>query len=117
MPQRSTPAYSRPKRGVAKLVLLAVFCTGSVAAQQSGQADLSGQSMESLLKMKVESVYGATKFLQKSEDASTTLITVVTDEEIQKYGYRTLADVLRAVRGFYVINDRNFSSAGYSNGG
>jgi iron complex outermembrane receptor protein len=112
MPQRSSRAYSQPIRGVTRLVLLALFCTGSVAAQQSGQADLSGQSMESLLKMKVESVYGATKFLQKAEDASTTLITVVTDEEIQKHGYRTLADVLRAVRGFYVINDRNYSYVG-----
>jgi iron complex outermembrane receptor protein len=88
-----------------------MLCTCSVAAQQPGQDDLSGQSMEELVKLKVDSVYGAAKFLQKAEDAATS-ITVVKAEEIQKHGYRTLADVLRGVRGFYVINDRNYSYVG-----
>jgi outer membrane receptor for ferrienterochelin and colicins len=93
------------------LLLFVMLCAGTVAAQQSGQADLGGQSMEDLLKMKVDSVYGAAKFLQKAEDAASS-ITVVTAEEIQKHGYRTLADVLRSVRSFYVINDRNYSYVG-----
>ena len=103
--------YLRRHRAVRWLLLLAMLCTGSVAAQQSGPDDLHGQSMENLVKMKVDSVYGATKFLQKAEDAATS-ITVVSGEEIQKHGYRTLADVLRSVRGFYVINDRNYSYVG-----
>lgn len=61
--------------------------------------------------MKVESVYGAAKFLEKAEDAATA-VTVITAEDIQQHAYRTLADVLRAVHGFYVINDRNYSYVG-----
>src|SRR5271169_707712 len=81
--------YSRRNHAVRWLLLFAMLCAGSVAAQQSGQDDLGGQSMENLVKMKVDSVYGAAKFLQKAEDAATA-ITVVTGEEIQKHGYRTL---------------------------
>ena len=33
-------------------------------------------------------------------------------EEIARYGYRTLADILRGVRGMYVTDDRNFSFIG-----
>ena len=112
VPGHSTHGHSRRNPGaVCWLLLFAMLCCESVAAQQPGQDDLGKQSMEDLLKMKVDSVYGAAKFLQKAEDAST-LITVITAEEIQKHGYRTLVDVLRSVRGFYVINDRNYSYVG-----
>jgi outer membrane receptor protein involved in Fe transport len=84
---------------------------GLARAQESGQTDLNGMSIEQLAKVKVDSVYGASKFLHKTADAPAA-VTVVTAEEIQKYGYRTLADVLRTVQGFYVIYDRNYSYVG-----
>jgi outer membrane receptor for ferrienterochelin and colicin len=93
-------------------LLFSVMLFGSgVAAQEPKQGDLGGMSIEDLAKIKVESVYGASKFLQKASDAPTS-VTVVTAEEIQKHGYRTLADVLKSVRSFYVINDRNYSYVG-----
>ncbi|HEY6945666.1 MAG TPA: TonB-dependent receptor [Candidatus Acidoferrum sp.] len=91
-------------------LLIALFACSAVAQEQK-QADLGALSLEDLAKVKVESVYGASKFLQQASDAPTS-VTVITAEQIQKYGYRTLADVLKSVRGFYVINDRNYSYVG-----
>lgn len=93
------------------LFVAAIVFAGSAAAQGQNQADLGALSIEDLAKVKVESVYGASKFLQKASDVPSS-VTVVTSEQIQKYGYRTLADVLKSVRGFYVINDRNYTYVG-----
>jgi outer membrane receptor protein involved in Fe transport len=107
----SSPGPLRRNRAISWLFLFAMACGSSAAAQQSAPGDLSEESIQDLLKLKVESVYGAAKFLQKAEDAATA-VTVISADEIQKHGYRTLADVLRAVRSFYVINDRNYSYVG-----
>ncbi|MCC7041939.1 MAG: TonB-dependent receptor [Burkholderiales bacterium] len=59
----------------------------------------------------VPSVFAASKYDQPLADAPAD-VTVVTRAEIQRYGWRTLADVLRGVRGFLVTDDRNYSYAG-----
>jgi TonB-dependent Receptor Plug Domain len=47
----------------------------------------------------------------KQSDAPSS-VTVITADEIQKYGYRTLADILRSVCGFDITYERNFSYLG-----
>jgi outer membrane receptor for ferrienterochelin and colicin len=77
-------------------------------AEQPAVADLS---LEDLLKLKVETVFGASRVVQEITHAPAS-VSVITREEIRTHGYRTLADVLRNVRGFYVTNDRNYSYVG-----
>jgi len=57
------------------------------------------------------SVYSASKREQGVKDAPSS-VTVITADEIQRYGYRTLAEILETVRGFYVTNDRYQSYVG-----
>ncbi|HKR58092.1 MAG TPA: TonB-dependent receptor [Pyrinomonadaceae bacterium] len=87
-----------------------LFAASVALAQQPGP-DLMEKPPEELIKVEVASVYGASKYLQKVTEAPSA-VTIVTDEEIQKYGYQTLADILRSVRGFYVTYDRNYSYVG-----
>ena len=63
------------------------------------------------MNLKLDTVFGASKFQQKVTEAPSS-VTIITADEIQKYGYRTLSDVLQSVPGFYVTNDRNYSYIG-----
>ncbi len=68
-------------------------------------------SEELILFQEIPSVFGASKYDQKPAEAPAS-ITVITAEEIRYYGYRTLADILRSVRGFFTTYDRNYSYVG-----
>ena len=73
--------------------------------------DLSKLSLEQLVELDIDSVYAASSYAQKITEAPSS-ITIITRDEIDRFGYRTLADILRSVRGFYVTNDRNYSYLG-----
>ena len=72
---------------------------------------LTDMSLEELMAVHIDSVYGASGFKQKVTEAPAS-VTIITSEDIQRYGYRTLADILRNVPGFYVNYDRNYSYIG-----
>ena len=61
--------------------------------------------------IEVPKVYGASKLEQRETEAPAS-VTVVTADEIKKYGNRTLADVLETVPGFNISYDRNYSFLG-----
>jgi iron complex outermembrane receptor protein len=83
------------------------------AAANTNQAanDLLNMSLESLMQIQVPEVYGASKFEQKSTQAPAS-VSVVTSDDIKRYGYKTLADLLGSVPGLYVSYDRNYSFIG-----
>jgi outer membrane receptor for ferrienterochelin and colicins len=98
-----------------------VTCVSVVAPRPAGAqdgtmpaklaSDLSKLSLEQLVDLSIDSVYAASAYAQKITEAPSS-VTIVTEEEIDRFGYRTLADILRGVRGFYVTNDRNYSYLG-----
>jgi iron complex outermembrane receptor protein len=89
------------------LTLLSSF----VAAQEDFSGPLSASGAEMLLFQEIPSVYGASKYQQKVTEAPSS-VTIVTSDEIKKYGYRSLEDILQSVNGFFVTNDRNYSFLG-----
>jgi outer membrane receptor for ferrienterochelin and colicins len=72
---------------------------------------LASKSLEELMQMRIESVFGASKYEQKVTQAPAS-VTILTAEEIARFGHRSLAEALRSMSGLYVSNDRNYSYLG-----
>jgi iron complex outermembrane receptor protein len=72
---------------------------------------LMGMSLDQLLDVRVDKVYGASKYEQNISQAPAS-VTIVTSDEIKKQGYRTLAEILRSVRGLFITDDRAYSYLG-----
>src|SRR5215471_9966049 len=77
----------------------------------SPQTDLTQVPLEALMQIDVPTVSSASKFEQKITEAPAS-VSVVGSDEIKRYGYRTLADILESLQGFQVSNDRNYSFLG-----
>lgn len=73
-----------------------------------GAEDMAALSLETLTSLEVS---GASRFTQRLTDAPSN-VTLITSEDIRAFGYRTLADILRSVRGAYVTSDHIYSYAG-----
>jgi outer membrane receptor for ferrienterochelin and colicins len=92
-----------PGSRYARWWLVAAWCAWSTAGAQTPD--------ERALLGEVPSVFAASKYDQPLSEAPAD-VSIVTRAEIQRYGWLTLADVLRGVRGFLVTSDRNYSYAG-----
>ena len=80
-------------------------------AQLGSPESPKAKTDERVLFQDIPSVYGASKYEQKITEAPSS-VTIITSDEIKKYGYRTLADILRTVRGLYTYYDRNYIFVG-----
>lgn len=85
--------------------------TSAPADPDQAQQVLMDMDLEGLRKIKVDTVYGASRFEQKVTEAPSS-ITIITADEIKKYGYRTLADIVNSVRSFYTTYDRSYHYVG-----
>jgi outer membrane cobalamin receptor len=93
------------------LLLIALAPRPLTAQVAKPQTDVMDMSLEDLMKVEIDTVYGASGYKQKVTEAPAS-ITIVTADDIQRYGYQTLADILRNVPGFYITNDRNYTYLG-----
>ena len=98
----------RPFASRRKMAAALALAACAQAACADAPADLTILPLEQLLAMEV---YSASKFVQKASQAPA-LVTVISAADIRRYGWRTLADVARSVRGLYVSYDRNYSYLG-----
>jgi len=111
------------RRGIEFPTFLALWCAvltvglmKDAVAEEGGplakdMESLMSMSLDQLLEVDVNKVYGASKYEQKISQAPAS-VTIVTSDEIKRQGYRTLAEVLRGVRGLYVTGDRAYSYLG-----
>jgi iron complex outermembrane receptor protein len=96
----------------ALIYLLLALAGGIVRGKDtSSSPDLMDMSIDQLMNVEIDSVSGASRYKQKITEVPAS-ITIITSDEIRRYGYRTLADILRNVPGFYVTYDRNYSYVG-----
>ena len=114
MNRRRGPAW----RDIGCKLVLTVVAAVVTSAPRSGAAQtgpvtssLADMSMEELMNVRVERVFGAAKLDQKVTQAPAS-VSVITATEIRRFGYRTLADILRSLRGMYISYDSVYSYFG-----
>jgi iron complex outermembrane receptor protein len=84
----------------------------AVPAHAGGQ----GPSDQDLMSMQIEEltrvqVYSASRHLEDARKAPSS-VSIITAEDIRRYGWRTLGDALRTLRGFYTSYDRQYTYLG-----
>jgi outer membrane receptor for ferrienterochelin and colicins len=102
---------------ISRYFFLLAFLLVSVSHAENGglqereQPDLTTLTIEELMEIEVETVSGASRYEQPISEAPAS-VSIVTADQIKKFGYRNLADILQSVPGFSVTNDRNYQYAG-----
>lgn len=96
----------RPKHLAGGLLVLLVQGAHPLAAQKP--SDLAGISLDSLLHVRISA---AARYDQTTAEAPSS-VTILTAGDIRRVGYRSLDQVLAAVRGFYTSSDRNYEYIG-----
>lgn len=80
----------------------------AIAEDEAPQVDLSSLSIEDLMNIEVTS---ASKKAEKIADAPASVYVIARDD-LDRYGYATIAEALRRIVGLYVSSDRNYDYLG-----
>jgi outer membrane receptor for ferrienterochelin and colicins len=78
-----------------------IYCQGSDTSPEE-------MSLDSLLNLKIST---AAKYEQTTQEAPAA-VKVITSDDIQRFGYRTVLEALMSVAGLYTSNDRNYTYLG-----
>lgn len=100
--------YFQPRRIGSLFAFVAAATSHGPVWAQTERFDLAALPIEQLLTLEV---YSASKFVQKVSDAPSA-VSVVTAADIREFGWRSLGDILRSMRGMYLSNDRNYTYLG-----
>jgi outer membrane receptor for ferrienterochelin and colicins len=109
--QRRLPALISQSMFLLAFLLVSVSHAEIGGLQEREQPDLTTLTIEELMEIEVETVSGASRYEQPVSEAPAS-VSIVTADEIKKYGYRNLADILQSLPGFSVTNDRNYQYVG-----
>ncbi len=95
------------------VLLSLIIAPGFAGAEGEGgePPGLTAMPIEELMGVEVSTVLGASRYEQRISDAPAS-ISIITSQDIKRYGYRTMADVLKSVPGLYVTSDRNYGYLG-----
>ena len=108
-------------RKAARIACAGIFAWNHATCHLIGQTlvqaddpveNIAALSLEELMDISVDTVFGASKYLQKVTDAPAS-VSIVSHEDIARYGYRSFDEILRSVRGLNMSNDRNYTYLGF----
>ena len=109
------PTPKEPSARIALLLSLALAASTVLAAESDAklrlERDITQVSIDDLMTIKVPSVTGASRFEQKETDAPAS-VTVVTAQDIETHGWRSLGEALNSVRGLYSTYSRSYTILG-----
>jgi iron complex outermembrane receptor protein len=99
-----------PRRLLTTLLCLLAAASASavVPANAAAHGELTEMNIESLMNV---TVFGASRYAQITSEAPT-YASIVTAEDIQRNGYRNLADLLRSLPGIFTTDDLNYRYIG-----
>jgi outer membrane receptor for ferrienterochelin and colicins len=101
--------YSSRIFGVLLVGMLTLPALSSGGQPAAPPQDIS--AIEQILDTEVTTVIGASKYQQELTDAPAS-VSIITADDIRKGGYRTLAEAINSVRGFYTTYNRAYSFFG-----
>lgn len=113
---RERGSFALPEQGfhwrlLFTIAVMVLLNSGDPASADESAPDFTTQSLEELMQVKIPTVVAASKHEQKITEAPSS-VSVVTQEDIRLFGYRTLSDILRSVRGLHVSYDEVYNFIG-----
>lgn len=92
--------------GLAAVALL--LAMPPVSKAQAANRDLMSMPLEDLVRVQVYSASRHSEDISKAPSS----VSIITAEDIRRYGWRTLGEALRSLRGFYISDNRQYTYLG-----